>query len=107
MVLAVFVVIFAIVGLGSAFRWVPETLLLAASVLVPTVILLVTGHRAGAWAGALAGAIAGLTGGVVYVVSGKPAINIPILLVAGLVGGLVLGALGGVARSRGSGSSTR
>jgi hypothetical protein len=100
-VLAAFAVAFAIVGLSPSFRWVPEIPLLLVAGLVPTVILTVAGYRAGALAGAVAGWIGGGTGGVAFVVYGRPVVNIPILLVAGLVAGLVLGALGAaVARRR-------
>jgi hypothetical protein len=100
-ILAVYAVAFAILGLSPSLRWIPEIPLLLVAGLGPTAILAVAGYRAGALAGAVAGAIGGATGGVAFVVSGKPVVNIPILLVAGLVAGLVLGALGvGAAQRR-------
>ena len=100
-ILAVFAVVFAILGLSPSLRWIPEIPLLLVAGAVPSATLVVAGYRAGAMAGAVAGAIGGATGGVAFVVYGKPVVNIPILLVAGLVGGLVLGALGAaVARRR-------
>jgi hypothetical protein len=100
LVLAAFAVVFAILGLSASLRWIPEIPLLLVAGLVPTAILVVVGYRAGALAGALAGAIGGGTGGVAFVVYGKPVINIPIGLVAGLVGGLALGTLGAIAGRR-------
>jgi hypothetical protein len=100
LILAVFAVVFAILGLSPSLRWIPEIPLLLVAGLVPTAILLVAGYRVGALAGAVAGAIGGATGGVAFVVYGKPVINIPIGLVAGLVGGIALGALGAATARR-------
>jgi hypothetical protein len=99
-ILAVFAVAFAILGLSPSLRWIPEIPLLLVAGLVPTAILVVAGYRAGALAGAVAGSIGGATGGVAFVVYGKPVVNIPILLVAGLVAGLMLGAIGAAVAHR-------
>lgn len=101
--------VFAILGLTPSLRWIPEVPLLLVSVLVPIAILTVAGYRAarasgrilpGAFSGALAGGIGGAAGGVGFVVYGKPALNIPIGLVAGIAGGLLWGALGAIAARR-------
>ena len=105
-ILAACAVVFAILGLTPSLSSIPEIPLLLAAGLAPIVILTVAGYRAakrtgqvllGLRAGAVAGAIGGAAGGLVYVVYGKAVLNIPIGLVVGLAGGLVLGALGAVA----------
>lgn len=102
-VLAAFAVAFAILGLSPSLRWIPEIPLLLVAGLFPAVILTVAGYRTGAPSAALAGAIGGAVGGVAYVVYGKPALNIPIGVLAGIVAGAVLGAVGAmIARRRAS-----
>ena len=110
LLMALFAVGFAILGLTPSLSWIPEVPLLAAAVIVPVGILLVTGHRAYArtldvvaamLAGSLAGALGGLTGGVSYVVAGKSAVNVVGGLLAGVVAGVFLGWAGAlVARWR-------
>jgi hypothetical protein len=113
--MAVVAIVFAVVGLSPSMTWVPEVLLLAAAILVPVVILGVTGFRvggrstrvsAGTLAGALAGAIGGLAGGLSYVVFGKPTLNIVAGMLAGAMAGGVIGATGALVGRR-VGESTR
>ena len=109
LLLALFAVVFAILGLTPSLSWIPEVSLLAVAVIVPVAILLVTGHRAYArtlnvvasmLAGSLAGALGGLTGGVSYVVAGKSAVNVVAGLLAGVVGGGFLGCIGAMVARR-------
>ena len=109
-VLAVFAILFAILGLTPSFSWVPEVPLLTIAGVVPVAVLMVTGYRGwrsfglirmGAVAGATAGAIGGCTGGVAYVVFGKPIFNVVAGTIVGIASGAVLGAIGAmVARRR-------
>jgi len=110
LILAACAVVLAILGLTPSLRWIPEIPLLVVAGLVPIAILLFTGYRSarrtgeffsGPLSGAVAGAIGGTVGGVAYFVYGKPFLNVLIGFVAGLVGGLGLGALGAaIARLR-------
>ena len=86
LLLALFAAVFAILGLTPSLSWIPEVPLLAAAVIVPVAIMVVTGHNAYArtldvvaamLAGSLAGALGGLTGGVSYVVAGRSAVRLP------------------------------
>ena len=107
--LALFAVVFAILGLTPSLSWIPEVALLAAVVIVPVAILLVTGHRAyqrtldvvaAMLAGSLAGALGGLAGGVSYVVAGKSAVNVVAGLLVGVVGGGLLAWAGAMVARR-------
>ncbi len=109
LLLALFAVVFAILGLTPSLSWIPEVPLLAAAVIIPAAILLVTGHRAYAMtldvvaamrAGSLAGGLGGLTGGVSYVVAGKSAVNVVAGLLAGVFGGGFLGWAGAMVARR-------
>ena len=46
LLLALFAVVFAILGLTPSLSWIPEVPLLAGAVIIPVAILMVTGHRA-------------------------------------------------------------
>ena len=102
-VVGVIAVVLAILGLTPSLAWVPEVPLLGAAVLLPLSVFAVTGYRAversgrtiaGALAASVAGAIGGGLGGVMYVIFGKPVLNVA----AGLLVGAVSGAsVGGVA----------
>jgi hypothetical protein len=114
-VLAVWTIVFAVLGLAPAFSWLPEVPLLAVGAVVPVVVLGFTGFRVafnsrrippGVIAGAVAGAISGGVGGLAYVAFGKPLLNVAVGLVLGAVGGAVLGALGGVVAIRSTVAST-
>ena len=109
LLLALFAVVFALLGLTPSLSWIPEVPLLAAAVIIPVGILLVTGHRAYAMtldtvaamlAGSLAGALGGLAGGVSYAVAGKSAVNVVAGLLAGAVGGGFLGWAGALLARR-------
>jgi hypothetical protein len=109
LILSVGAIVFAVLGLSPGPRWIPELPLLSAGALFPVVVCLALGFRAGraasSWrAGALAGAIAGAAGGggggACYVLFGKPALNVVVGLLLGLVGGAVLATLGAVAGLR-------
>ena len=109
LLLALFAVAFAILGLTPSLSWIPEVPLLAAAVIVPVAIMVVTGHKAYArtldvvaavLAGSLAGALGGLTGGVSYVVAGRSAVNLVAGLLVGVVGGAFLGWAGAMVARR-------
>jgi hypothetical protein len=101
--------VLAVVGLSSAFKWVPELPLLAVAVFLPIAIFGIAGFRAGArtgrlhagiLAGAMAGAISGSIGGVAYVAFGKPVLNIAVGLLAGAVFGGAIGTTGALLSRR-------
>jgi hypothetical protein len=96
-------VVLAVLGLAPALRWIPEVPLIGAAILVPVAILGWTGFRAasrssrivaGPLAGALTGAIGGGVGGLAYLGFGKPALNIPVGLLAGAIAGGAVGFMG-------------
>ena len=102
-VLAVFAIVFAILGLMPALSWIPEIPLLVIAASVPIALLLATGYRAwksfritqmAATAGAAAGGIGGCAGGVAYVVYGKPALNVVVGTIVGIAAGAALGTVG-------------
>jgi hypothetical protein len=93
--LAVFAVVFAVLGLTPSLAWIPELPLLGAAALIPLAILAVAGYRAGWRAASLAGAIGGAAGGIAYVVYGKSMVNVAVGLVSGTVGGALIGAASG------------
>jgi hypothetical protein len=97
------VIVLAVAGLTIALRWELEVALVALAILVPLLVLGLTGHRAGRRsrqtlgglvAGAVAGGIGGVVGGLAYVWFGKPLLNVVVGLALGTLGGAVLGALG-------------
>jgi hypothetical protein len=103
LILGFIVVALGVAGLSPSFSWVPEVPLLAAFVVVPSLIIGVAGYRAGgragrvapgAFAGAIAGAIGGCVGGLTYVAFGKPVLNVVLGAAAGVVGGTIVGAVG-------------
>jgi hypothetical protein len=96
------VVVFAVVGLGPWFTWVPDAVLIIAAGAIGVIDLARAGARGravtgsirdGVSAAALAGAIAGLAAGVSYVVFGKGIENLVILPVVGALFGLVIGSV--------------
>lgn len=98
--LGVCAVVLAVLGLTPALGWIPEVPLLIVAVLLPTFILAMSGSRAGrrtgrladgALVGGLVGGVGGLVGGLMYVVYGKPAINVLGLAVMGALGGALVG----------------
>ncbi|MDQ2923708.1 MAG: hypothetical protein M3Q90_05380 [Candidatus Dormibacteraeota bacterium] len=102
-VLAVFAIVFAILGLTPSLSWIPEIPLLIIAGSVPIALLLATGYRAwksfritqmAATAGAAAGGIGGCAGGVAYVVYGKPALNGVVGTIVGIAAGVALGTVG-------------
>jgi hypothetical protein len=104
LLLAVFAVVFGILGLTTSLAWIPEVPLLLAGVVVPVLVLTAAGSRAasrsgrtvsGLVAGAVAGAMGGIAGGLCYVAYGKPALNVAVALIAGTTGGAVIGVLAG------------
>jgi hypothetical protein len=108
-VLAVFAILFSILGLTPSLSRIPELPLLTIAALVPIALLLVTGYRArkrfgsilmGAIAGATAGGIGGCAGGVAYVVFGKPVFNVVAGTIVGIAAGAALGAAGALVASR-------
>lgn len=105
LVLAPCVVVLAILGLTPSLAWIPEVPLLGAAVVVPLLAIAVAGFRAGArsrraisglQAGALVGAIGGLVGGLCYLAFGKPALDLPVGLLAGAGAGAAVGLLAGL-----------
>jgi hypothetical protein len=103
--LAVFAVVFGILGLTPSLTWIPELPLLVVGAVVQVLLLAGAGWRArlrsgkrigGFLAGALAGAMGGVAGGTCYVVYGKPALNLAVGLVVGVAAGFVIGGLAGV-----------
>jgi hypothetical protein len=108
-VLALAAVVLAVLGLTPSLSWIPEVPLMVVAVLVPIVVLGITGFRAGSrWsrleaggmAGAVAGGIGGLVGGLSYVVFGKSLLNIAVGLILGAIGGAIVGATGGLLARR-------
>ena len=100
-VLAFGAIVFAQLGLRPEFAWIPEVPLIAAGLLIPTVVFAFAGVRAahlagrsrqGAIAGAVAGAIGGLTGGLSFVLFGKPLLNIVVGPLVGAAGGALVAA---------------
>ncbi len=98
--LAFAVVVFAVVGLGPWFEWVPDSVLIIAAAAIGVIDLARAGARGraltgwirdGVTAAALAGAIAGFAAGACYVVFGKGIANLAILPVVGAVAGIVIG----------------
>ena len=94
------VVVFAVVGLGPWFTWVPDSVLIIAAAAVGVIDLARAGARGraltgwvrdGATAAALGGAIAGVAAGMCFVVFGSGIANLAILPVVGAVAGLVIG----------------
>jgi hypothetical protein len=105
LLLAPAVVVLAVLGLTPSLAWIPEVPLLGAGGLVPLLAIAIAGFRAGSRsgravggleAGALVGAIGGLVGGLCYVAFGKPALNVPVGLLAGATAGAVVGLLAGL-----------
>ena len=105
LVLAVFAIVFGILGLTPSLAWIPEVLLLGAGALVPLLVLGIAGSRAGSrsgqaasglLAGVVAGGISGIAGGLCYVAYGKPVLNVIVGLLAGTAGGAVIGGLAGL-----------
>jgi hypothetical protein len=93
-------VVFAVVGLGPWFTWVPEAVLVIGAAALALIQLGTTGSRAravtgavrdGAGAAAIAGAIAGFVAGICFVLFGKGPENVAILLVLGALGGGAVG----------------
>jgi len=98
--LAFAVVVFAVVGLGPWFTWVPDSVLIIAVAAIGVIDLARAGARGraltgwvrdGASAAALAGAIAGFAAGACFVVFGKGVENLVILPAIGAVAGVVIG----------------
>jgi len=94
------VVVFAVVGLGPWFTWVPDSVLVIAAAAVGVIDLARAGARGraltgwvrdGATAAALGGAIAGVAAGACFIVFGKGIANLAILPVVGAAAGLVIG----------------
>ena len=94
------VVVFAVVGLGPWFTWVPDSVFIIAIAAIGVIDLARAGARGrqltgwirdGATAAALAGAIAGVAAGMCFVVFGKGIENLVTLPVIGAVAGLVIG----------------
>lgn len=107
--LSALVVVLGILGNAQEFKWVPEVPLLAVTAATPIAICGAAGWRVarvlgsvrlGTAAGGIAGIMGGLTGGIFFVVIGKPVVDVPVLLVLGLVGGTIAGFLGGIAARR-------
>ena len=103
--LAIFAVVFGILGLTPSLNWIPELPLLVIGALVPVLLLAGAGWRAGQrsgkriggfLAGAIAGALGGVAAGTCYVLYGKPALNLAVGLVVGVAAGAVIGGLAGV-----------
>jgi hypothetical protein len=93
-------VVFAVVGLGPWFTWLPEAVLIIGAGALALIQLGMTGSRAravrgavrdGAGAAAIAGAIAGFVAGICFVVFGKGLENVMILPVLGAVTGAAVG----------------
>ncbi|HET6312183.1 MAG TPA: hypothetical protein VFH00_14410 [Candidatus Nitrosotalea sp.] len=108
-ILAVFAILFAILGLTPSLSWIPEIPLLTIAGLVPIALLMVTGYRTwkssglirmGVIAGATAGAVGGCMGGVAYVVFGKSAVNVVVGLIVGVAAGAALAAVGAMVGAR-------
>jgi hypothetical protein len=109
LILSAGAVMFAVLGLSPGLQWIPELPLLTAGALFPIVVCGLIGFRAaratrglrsGAFAGAIAGAVGGAAGGGAYMIFGKPALNVVVGVLMGLVGGAVLATLGAVAGLR-------
>jgi hypothetical protein len=107
--LAVFAILFAILGLTPSLSWIPEVPVLTIAGLVPIALLTVTGYRTwkksgsilmGAIAGATAGGIGGCTGGMAYVFFGQPLFNVVAGTIVCVVAGAVLGAVGALVAAR-------
>jgi hypothetical protein len=89
-----------LLGLTPAFTWIPEVPLVGTAMVLPIVVLIWTGFRAatrsdrlvaGPLSGALAGAIGGGAAGIIYLLAGKPALNVAVGLVAGALSGAGVG----------------
>jgi len=96
------VVVFAVVGLGPWFTWVPDSVLIIAAAAVGIIDLARAGARGrqltgwirdGVTAAALAGAIAGIAAGIPFVVYGEGAEYLAILPLIGALSGLVIGGI--------------
>ena len=94
------VTVFAVVGLGPWFTWVPDSVLIISAAAVGVIDLARAGARGraltgwvrdGASAATLAGAIAGFAAGACYVVFGQGALDLVILPIIGAVTGLLIG----------------
>jgi hypothetical protein len=107
--LSVLVVVLGTLGNMAAFKWLPEVPLLVITAATPIAVCAAAGWRAvrmlksirlGTVAGGMAGFMGGLTGGIFFVVIGKPVVDLPVLSVLGIAGGLVAGFVGSVAAHR-------
>jgi hypothetical protein len=101
-ILSVCFVVLALLGLTQAFTWIAEVPLVGTAIVLPIAVLIWTGYRAairsdrlvaGPLSGALAGVIGGGAAGIIYLLAGKPALNVAV----GLVGGAISGAACGFA----------
>jgi hypothetical protein len=108
-ILGVVAIALGVAGLSPSLSWIPEVLLLAAFVALPTGIVAAIGYRtgsrtkrvrAGVFAAAIAGAIGGCVGGLTYVAFGKPITNVLVGIVAGAVGGGIVGCAGALLSAR-------
>jgi hypothetical protein len=102
-----------LLGLTQAFTWIPEVPLVGTAIVLPMAVLIWTGFRAetrsgrliaGPLSGALAGVIGGGAAGIIYLLTGKPALNVAVGLVAGALFGAAFGFAGaalGLYRTRG------
>jgi hypothetical protein len=90
LLLAVFAVVFAVLGLTPSLTWIPELPLLGAAAVIPVAVLGLAGYRAGWRSASLAGAI----GGIAYFVYSKPIVNVAVGLLLGTVGGALIGVAG-------------
>jgi hypothetical protein len=96
------VVVFAVVGLGPWFTWVPDEVLIIAVAAVGVIDLARAGARGrrltgwirdGATAAALAGAIAGVAAGMCFVLFGNGIENLVVLPLIGAVSGIGVGTI--------------
>jgi hypothetical protein len=101
------VVVFAVVGLGPWFEWVPDVVFVIAAMAMGVINLGQAGVRAstisgtvrdGASAAAVAGAIAGVAAGICYVVFGKGLANLAVLPIVGALAGAAVGSVAAFAR---------
>jgi hypothetical protein len=92
-----------LLGLTQAFTWIAEVPLVGTAIVLPIAVLIWTGYRAamrsdrlvaGPLSGALAGVIGGGAAGIIYLLAGKPALNVVVGLVAGALCGAAFGFAG-------------
>ena len=90
-------------GLTPSLTWIPEVPLVGTAIVLPIAVLSWTGFRAarrsdrllaGPLSGALAGAIGGGVAGIIYLLAGKPALNVAVGLLAGALSGAAFGFAG-------------